>query len=261
MKKLIKEAYESYLKIAKLESNESNTPYYINNRNIVPVKIEFKQFLHLISVDKEFRERWWETAPSFENLNDNSLMQQDSLMKIIMGILKDSNLKELNQYGKRGQVLYLFANAVASYSSYNHYYLISTEALSVLKNNDIDVSSPVTRSKIFNIRQNRKKLLTFEHMCPSTQLIKLLIELRENHESRKNKSSNLSLDDKILEKFYEYGLVCIITKDEDMRLKGKLRTDLSFRSKISTFNMLDRYEKANIELAETLIPVYGKMYR
>tara|TARA_B100002019_G_scaffold34529_1_gene28604 strand:- start:796 stop:1362 length:567 start_codon:yes stop_codon:yes gene_type:complete len=188
-------------------------------------------------------------------------MQQDSLMKIIMGILKDSNLKELNQYGKRGQVLYLFANAVASYSSYNHYYLISTEALSVLKNNDIDVSSPVTRSKIFNIRQNRKKLLTFEHMCPSTQLIKLLIKLRENHESRKNKSSNLSLDDKILEKFYEYGLVCIITKDEDMRLKGKLRTDLSFRSKISTFNMLDRYEKANIELAETLIPVYGKMYR
>jgi len=98
-------------------------------------------------------------------------------------------------------------------------------------------------------------------MCPSTQLIKLLIKLRENHESRKNKSSNLSLDDKILEKFYEYGLVCIITKDEDMRLKGKLRTDLSFRSKISTFNMLDRYEKANIELAETLIPVYGKMYR
>lgn len=264
MKKLIKKAYESYLKTAKLESNESNTPYYINNRNIVPVKIEFKQFLHLISVDKEFRKTWWETAPSFKNLKDNSLMQQDSLMKIIMGILKDSNLKELNQYGKRGQVLYLFANAVASYSSYNHYYLISTKALSVLKNNDIDVSSPVTRSKIFNIRAelpDRKKLLTFEHMCPSTQLIKLLIELRENHESRKNKSSNLSLDDKVLEKFYEYGLVCIITKDEDMNLTGKLRTDLSFSSKTSTFNMLDRYEKAKIELAETLIPVYGKMYR
>ena len=67
-------------------------------------------------------------------------------------------------------------------------------------------------------------------MCPSTQLIKLLIELRENHERGKNKSSYLSLDEKILEKFYEYGLVCIITKDEDMRLKGKLRTDLSFSS-------------------------------
>ena len=261
MKKLIKEAYESYLKIANLESNESNTPYYINNRNIIPTKIKFKQFLHLISVDKEFRERWWETAPSFENLNDNSLMQQDSLMKIIMGILKDSNLKELNQYGKKGQVLYLFANAVASYSSYNHYYLISAEALSVLKNNDIDVSSPVTRFEIFNIRHNRKKLLTYEHMCPSTQLIKLLIKLRENHVSGENKSSSLSFDEKILEKFYEYGLVCIITKDEDMRLKGKLRTDLSFSTKTSTFNMLDRYEKANIELAETLIPVYGKMYR
>ena len=98
MKKLIKEAYESYLKIAKQESNESNTPYYINNRNIVPVKIEFEQFIHSISVDKEFREKWWKTAPSFENLNDNSMMQQDSLMKIIIGILKDSNLKELNQY-------------------------------------------------------------------------------------------------------------------------------------------------------------------
>lgn len=156
MKKLIKEAYESYLKIAKQESNESNTPYYINNRNIVPVKIEFEQFLHSISVDNEFREKWWKTAPSFENLNDNSMMQQDSLMKIIIGILKDSNLKELNQYGKKGQVLYLFANAVASYSSYNHYYLISTEALSVLKKNDIDVSSPVTRSKIFHIRHNQK---------------------------------------------------------------------------------------------------------
>ena len=261
MKKLIKEAYESYLKIAKLESNESNTPYYINNRNIVPVKIEFEQFLHSVSVDKEFREKWWKTAPSFENLNDNSVMQQDSLMKIIMGILKDSNLKELNQYGKRGQVLYLFANAVASYSSYNHYYLISTEALSVLKNNDIDVSSPVTRSKIFNIRHNRKKLLTFEHMCPSTQLIKLLIKLRENHESGENYLSNLSLDEKILEKFYEYGLVCIITKDEDVRLKGKLKTELSFSSKTSTFNMLDRYKQANIELVKTLIPVYGKMYR
>ena len=261
MEKLILKAYKSYSKTARLESNESNTPYYTNNRNIVPVKIEFEQFLHLISVDKEFRKRWWETAPSFENLNDNSLMQQDSIMKIIIGILKDPNLKELNQYGKRGQVLYLFANAVASYSNYNHYYLISNEALLVLKNNDIDVSSPITRSKIFHIRHNRKKLLTFEHMCPSTQLIKLLIELRENHESEKNKSSNLSLDEKILEKFYEYGLVCIITKDEDKRLKGKLRTVLSFSSKTSTFNMLDRYKKANIKLAKTLIPVYGKMYR
>ena len=46
-----------------------------------------------------------------------------------------------------------------------------------------------------------------------------------------------------------------------MGLKGKLRTDLSFSSKTSTSNMLDRYEKANIELANTLIPVYGKMYR
>ena len=25
--------------------------------------------------------------------------------------------------------------------------------------------------------------------------------------------------------------------------------------------LLDRYEQANIELAKTLIPVYGKMYR
>lgn len=261
IEKLIRESFEKYLKVAEIESNESNMPYYINQRNIVPEKVDFFQFLHSISVDKKFREWWWETAPSFENLNDNSFMQQDSLMKIIIGILNDPNLKELNQNGKKGQVLYLFANAVASYSSYNHYYLISTEALSVLKKNDIDVSSPVTRSKIFHIRHNRKKLLTFEHMCPSTQLIKLLIKLRENHESGENKSSNLSLDEKILEKFYEYGLVCIITKDEDMRLKGKLRTDLSFSSKTSTFNMLDRYEKANIELAKTLIPVYGKMYR
>jgi len=262
MEKLIKEAYESYSKVAKLRGNESNTPYYINNRNIVPVKLEFIQFLHLISVDKEFRKIWWPTAPSFDNLKDNSVMQQESLMKIIMGILKDSNLKELNQYGKRGQVLYLFANAVASYSSYNHYYLISTEALSVLKNNDIDVSSPVTRSKIFNIRQNRKKLLTFEHMCPSTQLIKLLIKHREDHKIEKNKSSNLSLEEKILEKFYDYGLVSIITKDEDEELnRQKLRTHISFDNKTSTFNMLDRYKKADIELSKTLIPVYGKMYR
>jgi|TARA_B110000285_G_scaffold104516_1_gene118976 hypothetical protein len=261
IEKLIRESFQKYLKVAEIESNESNMPYYINQRNIVPEKVDFFQFLHLISVDKEFRNKWWKTAPLFGGLKDNSLIQQDSLMKIIIGILNDPNLKDLNQHGKKGQVLYLFGNAVASYSNYNHYYLISKEALLVLKNNDIDVSSPVTRSKIFDIRHNRKKLLTFEHMCPSSQLIKLLIELRENHESGKNKSSNLSLNEKILEKFYDYGLVCIITKDEDMGLKGKLRTDLSFSSKTSTSNMLDRYEKANIELANTLIPVYGKMYR
>lgn len=261
IEKLIRESFQKYLKVAEIESNESNMPYYINQRNIVPEKVDFFQFIHLISVDKEFRNKWWKTAPLFDGLKDNSLIQQNSLMKIIIGILNDPNLKDLNQHGKKGQVLYLFGNAVASYSNYNHYYLISKEALLVLKNNDIDVSSPVTRSKIFDIRHNRKKLLTFEHMCPSSQLIKLLIELRENHESGKNKSSNLSLNEKILEKFYDYGLVCIITKDEDMGLKGKLRTDLSFSSKTSTSNMLDRYEKANIELANTLIPVYGKMYR
>lgn len=262
MEKLILKSYESYSKAAKLEGNESNTPYYINNRNIVPVKLEFIQFLHLISVDKEFRKIWWPTAPSFDNLKDNSVMQQESLMKIILGILNDSNLKELNQYGKRGQVLYLFANAVASYSSYNHYYFISNEALSVVKNNGIDVSSPVTRSKIFNIRHNKNKLLTFEHMCPSTQLIKLLIKLREDHEIEKNKSSNLTLEEKILEKFYDYGLVSIITKDEDEELnRQKLRTHISFDYETSTFNMLDRYKKADIELSKTLIPVYGKMYR
>ena len=47
MEKLINEAFKNYLKTAKLESNESNMPYYINNRNIVPVKIKIEQFLQL----------------------------------------------------------------------------------------------------------------------------------------------------------------------------------------------------------------------
>ena len=99
-------------------------------------------------------------------------------------------------------------------------------------------------------------------MCPSTQLIKLLIKHREDHKIEKNKSSNLSLEEKILEKFYDYGLVSIITKDEDEELnRQKLRTHISFDNKTSTFNMLDRYKKADIELSKTLIPVYGKMYR
>ena len=94
----IKEAYESYLKIAKLESNESNTPYYINNRHIVPVKIEFKQFLHLISVDKEFRERYTShSTPALAGyistiLSENRGMSPEELKQHVFSLATRRNI-------------------------------------------------------------------------------------------------------------------------------------------------------------------------
>ena len=59
-----------------------------------------------------------------------------------------------------------------------------------------------------------------------------------------------------------YGLVSIITKEEDdMINKNNLRTNLYEMTNSELINIYYRYKISNIKLSETLVPVYGKMYR
>jgi len=262
--KSVYKAFDDYSRTANIERDESISR---SVRNHWP-DLSLQEFRRLLSVDANFRKNY---DPNYEsNLNltknrDNSFRQQRVLLRIIQTILEDENLPEIRKSGK-GQVWYLLGNAVASYSSYNPYYWISTSALIVLNEYGIDVNRPVSRSKIFQIRKkDRKKILTFEHMCPSSQLIDLLIEKVGSISVNINQGSYLSKEDQILKAiklfFKEYGLVAIITKDEDSKLVGDLRTKLDTNIAISLDRMLNRYNKSGITLADDLIPVFGKMYR
>ena len=218
------------------------------------------EFMHLITVNVKFSKKWMKLSEPqkllIKDLRDNSPIQQETLLRIITKFLEDENLEKIESGGK-GQVWYLFANAVASYSSYNRYYWISKGAMEVLEANKINTSSPVTRSKIFQIRDaDRKKILTFEHMCPVTQLIEFLLS-----EKQKDKKVTLKRVKTIME---DYGLVAIITKKEDKKLSGTWKSTVNVESsKTPLKRMLNRYdnEKLKIDLEKKLIPVYGKMYR
>jgi hypothetical protein len=197
-------------------------------------------------------------------LRDNSELQQESLLRLISAFVQDENIDKILTTGK-GQFWYLFANAVASFSNYNYYYWTSKEALRVLEQNGIEGLDPVSRSKIFQIRKDGKKLLVFEHMCPATQLIRLILEQKEFILKNHNKWSKLSLNDSIkrmIEKLlHDYGLVAIVTKEEDQNLRGDWRNKLDFSSPGAMSQMMHRYESVGIKLEKKLIPVYGKMYR
>lgn len=254
----LKSSYNNYLKTAKIEELESLSAFYSNTDPIsAESTIIFFDFLRHIAVDSSFRDKWFKLQPSFSNLKDNSEIQQESLFKIVLGILSDNNLEILNQRGKKGQVWYLFANAVASYCSYNQYYFVTQDALEIL-NKNININKPTSRSKIFNIRNNGKKMLTFEHMCPATQLIDYMIEAKINF----NKGfSKIQFESQVLSLLKSYGTVSIITQEENKRLKGELRNRLNSNIPSSTERLLERYEKANIKITDNLIPVFGKMYR
>jgi hypothetical protein len=220
-----------------------------------------REVMRQITVNVDFSKQWMEYQTSlFDGLRDNSPIQQETLLSIITAFLKDNNLKEIEKNGK-GQVWYLFANAVASYSSYNRYYWISKEAMKVLDDEKIN-TFPVTRSKIFQIRDDdRKKVLTFEHMCPATQLIKFLLSAKA--ECGKH-PDDVQFEGEIKKIMDDYGLVAIITKEEDKKLSGNWKSKVNEKfSDIPLERMLNRYEneKVKIELEDKIIPVYGKMYR
>jgi chromosome segregation and condensation protein ScpB len=239
----LKKKFKSYFAAQKNEAKENHVH-------------DIWEFMHLITVNAKFSKDKMGQTELFNDLRDNSPEQQETLLRIITAFLEDKNLEKIKLEGK-GQVWYLFANAVASYSSYNRYYWISKGAMEVLEDNEINTSSPVTRSKIFQIRDaDRKKILTFEHMCPATQLIEFLLS-----EKQKDKKVTLKRVKTIME---DYGLVAIITKKEDKKLSGTWKSTVNVETiKTPLKRMLNRYDndEFTIKLEEKLIPVYGKMYR
>jgi hypothetical protein len=205
-----------------------------------------------------------ELTKCYDGPQDNSRLQQHFLLKIITLLVTDSRIEEIKGPGK-GQTWYLFANAVASYSSYNRYYGVSTEALSIIIENKINPEKPVSRRRLFDIRGiSGRKLLTFEHLCPATYLIEILLS-----SIKKIKDENINEYDEILdEKIHDcirkllsdYGLVAVISKNEDNELKGHLKYKLRTTQEKPLDQMKERYQEAGIEL-ESYITVYGKMYR
>ena len=232
---------------------------YMENKKIHSFKlntnIEKFDYNHKLCVDRDFTDICSEyNYPS--TYLENSEVQKEILLSIILTILEDPNLDKINQKGKKGQVWYLFGNAVASYSLHNPFYLMSESVSKILDKEGIVPDKPIRRSKIYHLKNNNKKLLTFEHMCPSAQLIKELISLKENYTQDKN------LKLKVKELMENYGLVSVITQDENNIINGnKLMSRLLDDYKDPLLKMINRYEKCNIKLHEELIPVYGKVYR
>ncbi len=222
------------------------------------------EFMGKLTTDQDFRIKFG--GPSWlENAKDNSKLQQDTLLNIILAITLDNNIKKIQESGK-GQVWYLFANAVASYASYNPYYWISEQASEQLQKLNIEDSIPISRSKIFQIRnEDRKKIFLFEHLCPATHLIELILarteELRDDLAKSDNSEVKFLIVSEIKRLFQDYGIVAIITKEEDAKLKSTLRTRLDSTISNPMEQMRDRYKTAGISLCEKMIPVFGKMYR
>jgi hypothetical protein len=222
------------------------------------------EFMGKLTTDQDFRMKFGKATP-FEKAKDNSDLQQDSLLNIILSITLDRNIKKIQASGK-GQVWYLFANAVASYASYNPFYWVSKNASEHLEKLQVDISIPISRSKIFQIRTlERKKIFLFEHLCPATYLIELILdrtqEFRDDSSKLDKPEVKAQVVSEIKKLFQDYGIVAVITKEEDAKLKSTLRTRLDSSISNPMEQMRARYETAGISLCEKLIPVFGKMYR
>ena len=259
-----KKAYEQFLRAQELESRERTSPYYTRRAELVSGICSIWDFMREVSVNPGFSDKWYVHPSFFDGLRDNSELQQESLLRLLSSMVLDDNIDEIKATGK-GQIWYLFANATASISSYNRFYWVSKKASSVLKDHGIDGTVPVSRSKIFQIRKGGKKMLVFEHMCPATQLIQLMMqkrdEIRRDHGQYSQLSFSKSMERMIKSLIHDYGVVAIVTKKEDDQLRGKLRSHLDLSNDGALSQMLKRYESAGVELEQKLIPVYGKMYR
>ena len=264
MIKSVEKAYGDFLQAQEIERRESHSSYYSRGSDLIFSISSVWQFMREISVNPAFRDRWMCSQGVFDGLKDNSAIQQESLLRLITFFVQDENIDKIKSTGK-GQFWYLFANAVASFSNYNNMYWVSSEALETLHSHGINGTSPVTRNKIFQIRDQGKKLLVFEHMCPATQLIKLILKQKDLIKNTHNKWSRLTLDNSIkimVQKLlHDYGLVAIVTKEEDQKLRGELRNELDLSWPEALSQMMHRYSSAGIRLEQHLVPVYGKMYR
>ncbi len=222
------------------------------------------EFMGKLTTDQDFRIKFGKDD-FFDREKDNSRLQQDSLLNIILAITLDVNINRIQESGK-GQVWYLFANAVASYASYNPYYWVSEQASEQLKQRNIEDSIPISRFKIFQVRnKERKKIFLFEHLCPATHLIELILArtqgLRDDLSKLNNSEVKIQIVSEIKKLFQDYGIVAVITKEEDAKLKSTLRTRLDSSISNPMEQMRARYKTAGISLCEKLIPVFGKMYR
>jgi len=264
MIKPVEKAYSDFLRAQEIERWESHTPYYSEGSDLLFSVSSVWEFMREASVNRAFSEQWMCSQGFFDGLRDNSAIQQESLLRLITFFVQDENIDKIKSTGK-GQFWYLFANAVASFSNYNNMYWVSSEALETLHSHGINGTSPVTRNKIFQIRDQGKKLLIFEHMCPATQLIKLILQQKDLIKNAHNKWSRLTLDNSIkimVQKLlHDYGLVAIVTKEEDQKLRGELRNELDLTQPKALSQMIHRYDSAGIKLVKELMPVYGKMYR
>lgn len=259
----IEDSFAQFLKAQELEKRESRAPYNSPLDRIFDIKTVW-EFMRELSVNPNFRKSWHTASGFFDGLKDNSTIQQEALFRLISAFVQEPNVDAILESGK-GQFWYLFANAVASYSNYNNYYWVSKGGWEILINNGIDDSIPVTRNKIFQIRHERKKLLVFEHLCPATQLISLMLSAKEKINRDNNKWSSNSISDAINSMIrthlHNYGLVAIITKEEDLQLTGDLRDKIDTKLNSPLEQMMSRYNAVGIDLEKKLIPVYGKMYR
>ena len=258
-------AYQDYGRALAIEEYESHS-----NISSISLNKDYGSFIEFIaglSVDYNLLERW---APEvlkidYTNVSDNSTLQKEFLLDIICSIISNPKLDAVISSGK-GQVFYLLGNAVASYSLYNTAYLLSKEAQNEISKAGINISELNTRNKYFDLRdENNKKILTFEHMCPSSNLIQMMIERARDLTSKNNKWSQHDLSTAIRlamsSLLGDYGLVAILTKEEDKKLKGHLRTKINMEIQGPLNQMLDRYNSVSIELLNLVVPVYGSMKR
>lgn len=259
----LERAYNDFINAQVLENAESHSR--VNNTELknCSSRIEFKRE---VTVNRDFAQIYYQLKTD-KYLRDNSSIQQRVLLRLICNLLLDSELDLLFKSGK-GQVGYLLANAVASYGNYHSFYWISEEALNLLIDLDFDLKNPISRNKIFQIRDienSNKKKLTFEHMCPATQLIDYLKAGIENLKENHNKWSHLNFQDAAIHLVQsilnEYSVVTIITKEEDKRLFNIMKSNLDNSINSSLERILHRYEQGKISIAPCLIEVYGKMYR
>lgn len=83
-------------------------------------------------------------------------------------------------------------------------------------------------------------------MCPARQLIELILKQKDMMTNAHNKWPVLTLNNSIKkmvqELLHDYGLVVIVRKEGDQKLKGDLRNELDLTKEDSLSQMLNQYK-------------------
>jgi hypothetical protein len=254
--KELTKGFKAYKNAIEIEKHESHSNFYSGSLSIRRGDITFNEFVIRASNDFDFGHSWL----GYDHFEEDSPYKDFSVeqRRVLEEILKETLSKDLFwNLASREQVYYLMTNAMASWSNYNPLYFLSTEAEQIIKRQkNIDLTHPVSRHSLFQIRDEaKKKLLVFEHVVPVTVQLSLIQDSYQN-----NSYSFLA---RLIEILHICGVVCVITKEEDNTLR-KLKLNKSMgvdKIEAGTIPVWLRYEKANIELSSSLVEVYGKMYR